>query len=423
MKYWLESLNESIFVGSLDYARGNLTSAGMFGVIGFPLFYPVWEFLFPQPFESLSLRLGGSLLCLPLVFERLYPPRFRGILPYYWFVVLVLALPFFFQFMLFMNGGNTVWLMSFMCSVIILAMLVQWYNFLLIFILGTLIAWLVFSFAGAVSLEFYPFYVIPVFLFLIVAVNILNFKRSVIDRARGELMYSWGWSLVHEVETPITDIRWAANSYRTHIQNTTIPELESLLLKFEKTCDTALKTIKIIQYNTGWKFADDFSPRSLFSAHEFVQRVIDEEYPFKTEVERKLISVREGDFLIHAQQYLLARVLINLMNNSLRSIRDNQGGLVSIEFISDRHWNRILVRDTGLGIPSAYLSRVFDRNFSTRKGREGTHGAGLYFARMAMQHMGGKLKVHSKLGEYAEFTLYLPHPPSAYRDGPDLPAV
>jgi signal transduction histidine kinase len=71
---------------------------------------------------------------------------------------------------------------------------------------------------------------------------------------------------------------------------------------------------------------------------------------------------------------------------------------------------RLVVQDSGVGIPAANLTRIFQHGFTTRAHG---HGFGLHSAANAAKEMKGRLLVHSDgPGKGAMFTLELPIAPS-----------
>lgn len=85
------------------------------------------------------------------------------------------------------------------------------------------------------------------------------------------------------------------------------------------------------------------------------------------------------------------------------------GGAVTVEAIAYELFCRINVTDTGPGIPEAEQARVFQRFYRSAavSQAEGV-GIGLYLARQIAEGQGGYLKVFSKPGKGAKFSLYLP---------------
>ncbi len=67
----------------------------------------------------------------------------------------------------------------------------------------------------------------------------------------------------------------------------------------------------------------------------------------------------------------------------------------------------LTVRDTGPGIPTQVLPKVFELYFSTKGKRQGT-GLGLNIVQRLVREANGALQVHTEPGEGTVFTVYLP---------------
>ena len=79
-------------------------AVGLVGMLGFPMYYVIWTYIIPQPFESLGMRLALAALFLPFLAPRAWIARLRRYWPWYWHGTLLLALPFFFTFMALENN-------------------------------------------------------------------------------------------------------------------------------------------------------------------------------------------------------------------------------------------------------------------------------------------------------------------------------
>src|SRR3981081_3642323 len=69
---------------------------GLVAGIGFPLYYVIWHVMFPQPYETLLLRLVGSAIVVPIRLVKAWPQSLKRFFPLYWYLSLLFALPFFF---------------------------------------------------------------------------------------------------------------------------------------------------------------------------------------------------------------------------------------------------------------------------------------------------------------------------------------
>jgi signal transduction histidine kinase len=104
----------------------------------------------------------------------------------------------------------------------------------------------------------------------------------------------------------------------------------------------------------------------------------------------------------------LNQVLSNLISNALR--HTPQGGTISIETESISSGIRIVVKDTGQGIPAEELPFIFDRFWRGDKSRtERTNsGLGLAIAKQLIHAHHGTIEAQSKVNEGTVFTIELP---------------
>ena len=118
-----------------------------------------------------------------------------------------------------------------------------------------------------------------------------------------------------------------------------------------------------------------------------------------------LIPVEAGLF---ADPHRLMQMLTNLIDNAIKFNRD--GGRVSITLHSGAR-DRITVADTGEGIPSHHLDRLFERFYRVDRARSrelGGTGLGLAIVKHLAKSHGGEVLVRSEFGKGTEFTIELP---------------
>jgi len=106
----------------------------------------------------------------------------------------------------------------------------------------------------------------------------------------------------------------------------------------------------------------------------------------------------------------LAQVFTNLIDNALKFTPAN--GQVVLSAKSAGGWIEFEVADSGVGVESEALPRLFDRFYQvdSSRARENGHGAGLglAIAREIVQAHGGKIGVRSSVGHGTTFTIRLP---------------
>ena len=111
----------------------------------------------------------------------------------------------------------------------------------------------------------------------------------------------------------------------------------------------------------------------------------------------------QGEHRVSADQNQLRQVFLNLILNAVQAMRT--GGQMTLGVRQESGSTRVVVRDTGPGIPSDKLRQVFEPFYSTKPG--GT-GLGLPIAQRIVAEHGGRLVVESKPGEGTTATMILP---------------
>jgi PAS domain S-box-containing protein len=106
----------------------------------------------------------------------------------------------------------------------------------------------------------------------------------------------------------------------------------------------------------------------------------------------------------------LSQVALNLLINAAQAVAPGapQDNLVDVSTELAGGEVRVVVRDSGCGIPPAALQRIFDPFYTTKAVGEGT-GLGLAISYDIVRRLGGTISVESELGRGSTFTVALPH--------------
>ena len=102
----------------------------------------------------------------------------------------------------------------------------------------------------------------------------------------------------------------------------------------------------------------------------------------------------------------LEQVLMNLMLNAIEAMRDANGSLTIASKATEDGHLLISVSDTGVGIPTDKIDRIFDTFFTTKP--QGT-GMGLAISRSIVESHGGRLWAASDSGRGSTFRFTLPN--------------
>lgn len=120
-------------------------------------------------------------------------------------------------------------------------------------------------------------------------------------------------------------------------------------------------------------------------------------------------SVGESGIVVAGDRRQITSALGNLIDNAVKYSPD--GATVTVSARVNPSGLALSVADTGDGIPSRDLDRVFERFYRVDRARSretGGTGLGLAIVRHVAHNHGGEVSVRSKEGQGSEFTLVLP---------------
>jgi signal transduction histidine kinase len=109
----------------------------------------------------------------------------------------------------------------------------------------------------------------------------------------------------------------------------------------------------------------------------------------------------------------LRQIFENLFDNALRYTPD--GGRITVTLGAGDRFVDVAVSDTGIGIPSRSLARIFERFYRVDAARDremGGTGLGLSIVRHLVSAMGGKVTAESELGRGTTIRFTLPASPA-----------
>jgi len=112
---------------------------------------------------------------------------------------------------------------------------------------------------------------------------------------------------------------------------------------------------------------------------------------------------------IRADATKLRQIMLNLIGNAIKFT--DEGGKVVVGTRLCGEWIELSVRDTGVGLDSDEISRIFGLFTQGSKPAQGRHhglGLGLYLVQGFVELHKGKVTVESEKGKGATFKVYLP---------------
>jgi PAS domain S-box-containing protein len=124
------------------------------------------------------------------------------------------------------------------------------------------------------------------------------------------------------------------------------------------------------------------------------------------------LQLPEGPLPVVTDPGKLRQILLNLLSNA---IKFTEAGVVGLRAEATDAGVRIAVRDTGVGLASDHLERIFEPFWQadhSRTRQAGGTGLGLSVTRQLAQLLGGEVSAESKVGQGTTFTVTLPLIPS-----------
>ncbi len=113
--------------------------------------------------------------------------------------------------------------------------------------------------------------------------------------------------------------------------------------------------------------------------------------------------------VVNGDRDRLKQVMLNLVSNAIQYTPQGGDVFLSLAKIGDQA--RIIIRDTGPGIPAEDLPHIFDRFYRAEKSRTRSttsgFGLGLSIAHWIVEHHSGQIKVESKEGKGTTFVIWL----------------
>ncbi|WP_417834651.1 cache domain-containing protein [Thalassospira xiamenensis] len=211
--------------------------------------------------------------------------------------------------------------------------------------------------------------------------------------------------VAHEINNPVAVLQGNLDVVRDLLgDNVRIAETEFRLID-EQVSRINLIVTKLLQFAKPEEYAgfvERHSPGEVIGdCLPLVQHLLN-----KAEIEVARESRARRLILMNRTE--LQQVVVNLMVNALHAM-PGSGTLTLIDEDFDRNGKpgiRISIRDTGTGMSSDILGRIFDPFYTTKR-REGT-GLGLSISKTLIDRQGGAMAVESEPGKGTLFTIWLP---------------
>lgn len=212
----------------------------------------------------------------------------------------------------------------------------------------------------------------------------------------------------HELRTPMTSI----GGFIDGILDGTIPkEKQEYYLNIVSSEIRRLSRLVVAMLNMSKIESGNFEMKP--SNYDISDQIIHILLTFEQKIEDKNIEIQGLETLkptyIVADTDMIYQVIYNIFDNAVKFA--NEGGYIRVSMIDSPNEVEVHIKNSGIGIKSEELTKVFERFYKVDKSRsldaKGA-GLGLYIVKMMVEMHGGKIWAQSEDDESAEFIFKLP---------------
>lgn len=215
-------------------------------------------------------------------------------------------------------------------------------------------------------------------------------------------------NISHELQTPITYLEGYTSALRNHLYETEEEKeqyLQIIQLEAGRMSNLVSDLFELSKMEDG-KIA------LVFEEVDLVEVIENALLKTKMNAQAKGLQLEFNqpyDFpSINADGLRMEQIISNLLENA---IRYTESGFIKVKLSSDSTKVRVIVEDTGIGIPQEDIPFLFERFYRVEKSRSrefGGTGLGLAIVKQLVELQGGAITVESQIGKGTCFELAFP---------------
>ncbi|HYY25152.1 MAG TPA: ATP-binding protein [Candidatus Udaeobacter sp.] len=250
-------------------------------------------------------------------------------------------------------------------------------------------------------------------------IGFLHLARDITEKKRYEerlkeldkMKSAFVSNVSHELRTPLTAIKASVDNMLDRLTGDLTEKQVGYLTRIKSNADRLARLINnLLDLSTIEAGKIDLQPTNL-SLVTLAKEVTDSLRPVAAEKPVELdIAFAEPAAIAWGDRDKVMQVLINLIGNALK-FTPPRGKITVAVGMSGNEWVQVSVTDTGPGVPTEEVDKVFDRFYQTGEaGKQKTKGTGLGLAisKALVEMHGGKIWVESEGGKGSTFCFTLP---------------
>ena len=210
-----------------------------------------------------------------------------------------------------------------------------------------------------------------------------------------------------ELRTPLTTIKTALKLLNS--PSIKPPQRQRYMDLIEKECDRQSSLITSLLDLVQLEQTVDQTALPPLNVADVVPGVVSTYQPLAEEKGVRLAYTVPDDLpRVACMNNWLRQIVINLLHNGIKFTPE--GGQVWVKAKQQGDYVQLEFRDTGIGIASSEIPKIFDRFYRVRQVNEDASGAGLglTIVQQLLLHCGGSISVKSKVSEGSVFNVLLP---------------
>jgi len=196
---------------------------------------------------------------------------------------------------------------------------------------------------------------------------------------------------VHQVKTPIT----AAKLILDNNVDDRETKIKAQIMYIEQYCDMAINYLKLMNTETDMDIAE-------LNLDEIIKSIL-KKYSTIFILNRITLNYESISETVVSDARWLNIMIDQFVSNALKYTKK---GSVTISY--DKENSVLYIRDTGIGIRSEDIPKIFDRGYSGLNGRmnEKSSGLGLFLAKEIGKRLSIEITINSEVGKGSEFGLH-----------------
>jgi two-component system phosphate regulon sensor histidine kinase PhoR len=216
----------------------------------------------------------------------------------------------------------------------------------------------------------------------------------------------------HELRTPLAIILGYASVLREEMLEASDDSLASPILDSIIQAASRLKVVidELVGFASIKNTSTDYGEAEQFNLQNVIQNIVNS-MSHQSNLKNVTIATQLGNqpLTVSGDRVILAQAIGHLLNNAIKF--SQPGSQVEVRAFTQGDDIIIEVEDSGIGIPSADLDKIFDMFYQVEEHMTraaGGLGMGLCIARHGVELHGGQLTVKSTLGQGSIFRITLP---------------